>query len=79
MKVKIKDLKPGMVVVANFGPMKGKRIRLSNLPKCPHSGKPNYDETHEYAYLRWYKNLLARFAEAVFPGDGENVEIERIK
>jgi len=73
MKIKIRDLKPGMFVVANFGPMKGKRVRLSNLPKCPHSGKPNYDEIHEYAYLKYYENLQMAFSDG-----GKNIEVERI-
>jgi len=69
MKIRVEDLEPGMVVAA-----KGKRVRLSNLPRCPSCSKPNYCEEHGYAYVKWYRNLQMAFLNA-----GRNTKVDRVE
>ncbi|MCK4362733.1 MAG: hypothetical protein KAW13_05575 [Dehalococcoidia bacterium] len=66
MKVKVKDLKPGMKIM-----LKQKSVTVSNLRQCPQCHTPNYCEIHNYVYIKWVKNEMFGFL-------GEHAEVERI-
>ena len=69
MRVRAKDLKPGMKIV-----FRQKPVIVSNLTRCPDCNKPNYCEDHDYAYI---DNLIKNMFIFTANGD-ESAELERI-
>lgn len=69
MKVKAKDLKPGMMITVKY--MHNQRLKVSNLKQCPQCHTPNCCKKHSYAYMDYIKNWIISMSD----GD-ENVEVE---
>ncbi|MBE9502052.1 MAG: hypothetical protein KAX23_05010 [Dehalococcoidia bacterium] len=72
MKIKVKDLKPGMTVKLSRL-LGGGAAKLYDLPQCPASECPERIRCwkHDYVNINWVKGMELRF-------HGEDAELERI-
>ena len=67
-KVKLQDLRPGMVVLNMRPPLDFQAqfpFKLSSLKRCPGDSVPNFCSVHQYAYINWFIGLSKAFEKAI--------------
>ncbi len=67
-KVRLQDLRPGMVVL-NMHPPLGFQaqfpFKLSSLKRCPGDNTSNFSSVHQYAYINWFIGVAKAFEKAI--------------